>query len=330
MKRILSLLAVFAIVFSLTVPALAVDYNGKSITPPSSVDYSVFPYYVMFDEVGTGKIFLLFSREPFVYGSDSTGQYVGFIPSNDKYGTRVWVAGETTWRNSSDLDIRTGFAGVGGYMLYSSHDIYYADSEIKAYSSGNFPILISECDGTSCPATDLDHDNICDDCGKVLTMSLRSSLWEYAQSVVANGMSIFDSDYWLITDNGENGYKIYISSVPFKYISSSDSVVSTGVVQRTEVYDTSDGSYSGGTSWASKQPNTALDVGTPVATSHPIEGFFPIPLWMEMDRLTQGEMAEMGQTMGGTMRILVPCGVGCLVLLVVLKLFGKRLLIFRN
>ncbi len=58
--------------------------------------------------------------------------------------------------------------------------------------------------------------------------------------------------------------------------------------------------------------------------------FFPIPLWAKVGQVTQGEIPALTQNLGGTMKILALCGVGCLASLVVLKLFGKRSLIYRN
>lgn len=323
MKRFISLVtAVIMAVIVLVVPASAAGlnalYNGR--------EFSALP-----NDMGEYTYILTLGNEVSAYGSS-----VPFVlhadielvrPSADCV-VKYYVHKNGSWVFSETLNAtsNTNFGRPNTY-IWGNVDLKYTDGSI--YLSGSEPVYLY-CDGSTCPATDLDHNNVCDDCGIVLTMSLRSSLWEYAQSVVANGMDIFESDYWVITDNGANGYKIYISDLPFEYISSTGNLVSNSVVQRTEVYDTSDGSYIGGTSWASKQPNTALDVGSPVATSHPIEGFFPIPLWMEMDRLTQGEMVTMGQTLGGTMKILVPCGVGLVALLAVLKLFGKRSLIFRS
>ena len=58
--------------------------------------------------------------------------------------------------------------------------------------------------------------------------------------------------------------------------------------------------------------------------------FFPIPLWEEMAQVTQGEMTGLLRNLGGTLKVLVLCGVGCLASLVVLSLFGKRSLIYRS
>ena len=58
--------------------------------------------------------------------------------------------------------------------------------------------------------------------------------------------------------------------------------------------------------------------------------FFPYPLAEQILAVTSGAMEETMPELGGTMTTLMVCGVGCLALLVVLKLFGKRSLIFRS
>lgn len=60
--------------------------------------------------------------------------------------------------------------------------------------------------------------------------------------------------------------------------------------------------------------------------------FFPqVPLAELVLEVTEGELVEVAiPNLVGALKILVPCGVGCLALLAGLKLFGKRSLIFRR
>lgn len=59
--------------------------------------------------------------------------------------------------------------------------------------------------------------------------------------------------------------------------------------------------------------------------------FFPNPLYHQVQKVTTETLTkETLPTMGGTIQILILCGVGLMALLVVLSLFGKRSLIFRG
>lgn len=57
---------------------------------------------------------------------------------------------------------------------------------------------------------------------------------------------------------------------------------------------------------------------------------FRMALSEEILGVTKEQMMKTLPELGGTMNILVLCGVGCLALLVALKLFGRRSLIFRS
>ena len=56
----------------------------------------------------------------------------------------------------------------------------------------------------------------------------------------------------------------------------------------------------------------------------------PPPLAEIVAKGSEEALKDLGITLGGTVKVLVLCGVGCLALLVALKLFGKRSLIFRR
>lgn len=189
---------------------------------------------------------------------------------------------------------------------------------------------VTDCDGSECPATDIDHNNICDDCGAPLTMSLRSTLLDYAYVHLQNGQGLYSSDdYWLITDNTEGGYTIYLSNEPFTYGISTAVLSSDGTIHSSSVI-TMESGQNGGRGWRTLTPGTPLPYGNPVESSHDINGFFPGALWEEMEAVTQGAIVAEQIRLNRTMGILALCGVGLVALLMVLHLFGKRSLIFRG
>lgn len=136
----------------------------------------------------------------------------------------------------------------------------------------------------------------------------------------------------IMSDSSGDGYKLYLTD---SLSTSSDTQFGTG---RWERYAISDGEW---VREKSSNFGTVLDYSLLVWCSADLivdgvvyithdPNFFPIPLWEKMAQVTQGEMTGLLQNLGGTLKVLVPCGVGCLASLAALKLFGKRSLIYRS
>lgn len=185
------------------------------------------------------------------------------------------------------------------------------------------------CDGSACPATDANHDNVCDDCGKVLAFSLRSDLLSYAYSHMQDGLDAFpNAEYWIITDNTEGGYTIHLATSPFTYGMSTGILSSDGAIYSSSVIQMASG-QNGGRGWKNHSAGTPLEYGNPVESSHEIDGFFPDPLWKEMEKVTQGAIVAEQIRINRTMGILTALGVGCLALLLLLTLLRKQLGVFQ-
>ena len=92
----------------------------------------------------------------------------------------------------------------------------------------------------------------------------------------------------------------------------------------TEQGTTSFSNVSSGIAWSShdltKSSGEVAFEGDPV--------FYPAPLWEKVLKVVERETETGLPGMLGTMKILVACGVGLMALLVGLKLFGKRSLLF--
>lgn len=203
---------------------------------------------------------------------------LGCYYSNDG----VWVFDKEVQESSWDLE-QNGV--VLAEIVYSNVDIYDSDGNIYFGS-------MAVCDGSSCPATDADMNNVCDDCGQVLTMSLRSSLLDYAiQKHVPNGQSIYTNDtYWLICDNSEGGYTIYLSSEPLTYDREMNRLATNrgSVIHESSVIEMSSG-QNGGRGWHTvSEENWVVPSGAGVDSNYVVDDFFPIPLWVTVEQATQG------------------------------------------
>ena len=198
---------------------------------------------------------------------------------------------------------------------------------------------VQVCDGSTCPATDVNMDNVCDDCG--MTFAVRRSYapdgWPSSlpdppsmDYLVYTVVKVGD-DTWLYMVNDEVTATFNFQTKTLKYTLPANS---TKTVQRYVM-------RSGDDSWVYSSLGTLTadtfdDTFQFIFTTEDIydvstgEVFFPEPLWLQVQGATQGGMTELTQKTVGTMKLLVLCGVGLLASLVVLRLFGKRSLIYRN
>ena len=212
----------------------------------------------------------------------------------------------------------------------------------------------SSCDGTSCPATDINEDNICDDCGMPFTMSLRNDTYNYngvylpihfggTTGINNNLYTLFDYETFegniFIIDGDTEEPKLYVFT-PSAVVNNGNIVTSqadTEVVLYTVATDEYGTLY-----WKLKATNewsnnsilcptsdvlwSAYNIkdidGQTVITGDPN---FQIPLWETVEKVTQGEIPKFNQTLGGNLMTLTICGVGCLTLLVALVLLYKTL-----
>lgn len=201
------------------------------------------------------------------------------------------------------------------------------DASLLSWLDENSTYEAPKCDGTSCIWADDNYDGFCDTCGFAL-MSFNYDLYDYTLRVLESGLAYYEVDYWVITEErvtptNEIYYDIYLSATPFKYnnILTSDSEYYVNTV----TVNSSDVPVSRG--WITSEAGTHTIVGTPKASSHNIDDFFPPNPSLTLQQTVREELRAMTQQVVGTMKILVVCGIACLALLVVLNLFGKRSLL---
>lgn len=325
MKKFITLLMVVALIVAMSVPAFAstMSYNGQVLPDIDTVwtDKETYPY--AFIRYSSGSVIsLIVSMQPWYVNSSGTKAYTKtstYYVYSLKDG--VWNLIKSYYDNGA-LDISA--------LVWTSSDIY-ADSKLsEVYFEGTTP-EVSACDGSACPATDANFDGFCDDCGMRLMSLVRNPSPPAVTGSNINSVMFSTGEGWK--------YTVYTSDVAYTI---RGEIYGTRYRANTEpsvnvvTYESYDGinwnqTYSGKS--ASSYPG---EVGYTLLSStftwydEGGEPFFPVPLWKEMGALAQGEMGVMILETMETMKILMVCGIGCLALLTVLVLFGKRSLIFRG
>lgn len=194
----------------------------------------------------------------------------------------------------------------------------------------------TECDGTVCPLSDPNLDNVCDECGLPVTFSLRSSMLDYARSEIDRALSgaVSSGQYWLIfdrtsdTNTGQKVYYSYISAEPFYENDGKLYAGSTGtaLVHRQMITENADGTFSA-SGWSSSQTgNIPVNLSLIIDSSHDKSFFFQMPLWEIVQEAGQAEMkAKTLKSVGEVMLVLTIAGVSLIALLVGLILLSKKL-----
>lgn len=327
MKHTYIVILAVLLVIALAIPAFAESYNGVTLPDVYSAGKPTDYYYLIIPngEVGGEQCYSLFIFSSPIKIFASTLPSTLTIPAGETWWEYRWDPGDNSWTYRDYYKFTNVYNKRIETITWTNFDIY--DRNGNFFYDGEEPAPPT-CDGSACPATDLDHNNICDDCGNILAFSLRSDLLTYAYSHMQQGLDTFPSaEYWLITDNTEGGYTIHIATEPFTYGMSTGVLSSNGAIYSSSVIQMESG-QNGGRGWKNLSAGTPLEYGNPVESSHEIKDFFPDPLWKEMEKVTQGAIVAEQIRINRTMGILTVLGVGCLALLIVLTLFGKRSLIF--
>lgn len=184
---------------------------------------------------------------------------------------------------------------------------------------------VDVCDG-SCKADDNIDDGLCQTCGK--PFSLRETGYQYTHSVTVKTPTkeirtdlLSDAPFTIKGYKYGTTYRI-TTSIVVNVIKYERDTGSNGIVgDWVEVYNsTSKNPYASNDNVNDKITASTFD-WYESDTSSTI--FFPLPLWAEMEQVTQGEMVTVLPTLGQTVKILVGCGVGLLAFIVLLPIFRK-------
>ena len=167
-QRCLCLLLIFTFIccFCFCVPTYAAEvelysFNGVLLPNIDSIwiDKLSYPYaYVHFDSSDNCYVLSLVSAPAFTF-TDSRSA----VPEGTSYLLYSFSEGGVSWTKSSGGRWTVQY-GVFYHssLVWCSYDVLsYDNSLFMAASDPVLPI----CDGSSCPSTDANKDNVCDDCG---------------------------------------------------------------------------------------------------------------------------------------------------------------------
>lgn len=318
MKRITIFLSAVLLVVALAVPAFATEtytlsgewvFNDTVSAPTESWDEGTGKWY--YEDVALG---IAYDTDP-IY--EEVRYYDGTISVKDKHGLYVEVYYSGAWKYP--------------------HFAKFHFGEEQEVSPGFYNWVIANaspavCDGSTCPATDANADGVCDDCGMVLSLRLTG----YPTLPIVDG-----SNQHSVLTSDSGGYSYYVYYSPSSYtiegIAGDQLLAKFSSNVNWKVFRCTDGR-----NWAENASSSGYQYGMGYTSDVTILSssfdfydesgnlFFPLPLWVEMGQMTEGEMGALTTETAGTMRVLAVCGVGLIALLAVLSLFGKRSLISRN
>lgn len=352
MKIFFSFIAVFAIIFTLVVPVFAdfeqFKYGDEVFADVNSVwtDKEQYPYALILYSIGAKK-YELYTFPSIVYANDTVMKY----PSGGqiyRYVDGAWVLDAGTVQNNWKKSYWD--------LVWSSFDIYTSSTSGVIYFEGTEPLSLF-CDGSSCAVSDFDLDGVCDTCGNTLAYSVQRTYtpnnWpselplpplghdDNYHYVIMNviGYDVEDeSGIYLHTftprqeyptlewDNRANGDFLTVTAIiddglNVAYMNYHKYILENGEWVQVE---SSQSKYTArlGVMGMDDVIYSTLNLYTEEGTL-----FFPVPLWLAVERVAQGEMVELIPMTGQTMMILTVLGVGLLALLILLHLFQKGLLI---
>lgn len=329
-NRILCILFAVLLLVAVAAPAFAAEtderitiYNLPADPPGPYNNTAAYPYFfIKVSDDGQTAYFWYFTS--WWYDEDL---HTFFIPANG-YGCRTYTLGDNEWKKSNvttsanrqfeDLETHTH------RYIWANFDIPSSNGLSTLVKGSNYPERIEYCDGSTCSADDRNFDNICDVCGKPLTMSLRSTLLDFAKSHAA---TYTDHPYFAVMQHAtdQNRYDVFVSSSPM-YANPPDYETAYGENLRWfQVSENEIGTFS----YTGDNSVTKV-TGELVYANHDIANFQELPLAVEIQGVT-GEALKMEiPNLIQETRTIVLCGVGCLALLILLVLLLKAFYRFRS
>ena len=189
--------------------------------------------------------------------------------------------------------------------------------------------IAKPCDGSACPATDLNLDNVCDDCGMAFSMLREFTPSDFPSGYPSVPSVAPDARYYLYRVHSSGS--TYIVAYPSTVTPTYDTTKQNGYLTFSESY----GSYRLDTTnneWVLNNDDSPYSIGGTNNNSVDIlyssvtikdengENFFPIPLWEKVEKVTQGEIPTFNNQVVGNLMTVTLCGVGLITLLVALYL----------
>lgn len=171
MKKILITVCAIMIFIIMIIPVSAnttdntqMDYNGTILPAHIYIpNYGTHGIYVVVYNNTTG-VYSLFGTNGLAYTNSHMQLKDGWIRYNKE--NNEWVYNKQG-DSSTMLAIVTDDLPNNTYRLVWTSADFYIGTTI--FMQGTTPTFVkNDCDGSSCPANDLNADGICDDCGGIL------------------------------------------------------------------------------------------------------------------------------------------------------------------
>lgn len=314
MHRSFSIILAVLLVVALAIPAFAIEYEGYTVPDvlPMMEANPDYPLAIVTYQPDYNRFNLYLAKVPVYMKSD--GQLYSVDGDSIPCITYKATFGASSWGNRN----QNSFVAIypdDGFVLITS-DVTDENGNIVI----NKTPVVPECDGSSCSATDANHDNICDDCGRVLTYNLRSTLLDFAKA-----RAEFYSDtypYYAITEHATNDkyLLVYLSQEPMIAGGTNYDTVTGTNMQWATVMENTDGSFGHTTIYSIDSWSAPL-----VYANHKIVNFLTPPLAVIIQGVT-GEALEVTlPNLMSQIKTILLCGVGCLALFLLFNLLRSRL-----
>lgn len=341
MKKFLS----FFVITIIIVISCSFSASASNFSVPTKGTYQVFEDVLTGEQVNT---------------LESNRVYKVYSPSMPTSGVKIRYtystgSGSSAYSNVPDSSLNTPYV-----FTPDTWSTVVAFGAMSSNCTAFYFKIEVPCDGSTCPAADVNRDGVCDDCGSPLVFNLRGDTIllnnsSFARYIKLKDGSIVDfythfdniavtSNLIIVSESGEFDsatlYQVYPNvEVLNGYVTT---VASTDLAVYTSEFDENGApywQYSANVNWGSGNRIdafnsiwwTAKDIPAGDGISQSIDGDpnFTLPLWKTIVLgVAQGVMIIQQKTIIQTMALLTACGVGLMALLISLILLRKKLFLF--
>ena len=348
MKRIFTVLSVFALLLTFAFTASAQERAVYLLTGEWYFDATVLSYFPdeYLEEDGT------YWQEPVAFTisgqSDSTYIYIYYDKTDTASGIQLWYVSGSKWVLA--YEEYRGWID-NSYRFITFKDTQTVNSQFYDWFLENArplganprpdpepePEPPTTCDGSACPATDVNRDNVCDDCGLTFAVLRDYPAPDGWPADLPKPPAYYDT-FTVFTEK-DNTWLYMVDGDPYAFITLSDPKNNVYTltftiagnypqvnIQRYRLIN-GEWAYDSATSLRTFYADVeTFDVKYSTINVMKADGttFFPGPLW----EVAIPEGLEGLKEIQKTMVSLALCGIGCIALLVLLILLKKRFWVF--
>ena len=192
------------------------------------------------------------------------------------------------------------------------------------------------CDGTECVQIDLDMNNVCDTCGYTFSVLREYSPPDPYLVWTEDRQELFP--YAFVYYDSTNSPRLVLTKVEPYYALPNVVVPKASSGTSCSEYSVWDNGWRLVSSYETEKTFNTMQVipsfnmfdDSGIIKYYHDTDFFPIPLWVEIQGITADNLPTTLMEMGGTMKILTVCSVGCLALLLGLSICIKVFRTYRS